>query len=455
MFGSSSNLDTTATFSQLGTYVLRFTMVYGLFVSNDYVTVVVTNANTKNALPYRESFEEYENGATLVGVNGWSPAPAEAARIWTNNYTATYTHGYPIVGAHELVLSLDGAITNTFENTAAHTNVWIDMVMECRHWLDRVPPVIESNVQLSAYVNTNGHMVLWHCQTNGPATNRWTELPDIHIGSNEFTRVTVEANYARGANTPPGYRLWVNSVAVTNPSTWYTMANTNQNYISCVTLSGMAHFDDLVIEDYNTLLYRQILASYGSILVPINANTNFDVVPSNYCRLISLLVDGVSVGTPAAYAFTNVVADHTLSALFAANLATNDTPEWWLAQSHPNWTNNFDLHAMEDFDGDGDPAWKEWIAGTHPTNPLSVFEILIAQTNGQPVVVSLPTIVAGPEYDGKNRYYSLENTSNLTGAAWSAIPSFSHWLGSGQTLCYTNLSDTNRVMFYRGQVRLE
>jgi hypothetical protein len=84
-----------------------------------------------------------------------------------------------------------------------------------------------------------------------------------------------------------------------------------------------------------------------------------------------------------------------------------------------------------------------------------VFEVFIAQTNGQTVVVYLPTIMAGPECDGKNRYYSLENASNLTGAAWSAIPPFSHWPASGQTLCYTNLSGTNRVMFYRGRVRLE
>jgi len=56
---------------------------------------------------------------------------------------------------------------------------------------------------------------------------------------------------------------------------------------------------------------------------------------------------------------------------FAMNLATNDTPLWWLAQYGLS-TN--DSGALYD-DGDGMPAWEEYIAGTDPTNPLSLLSV--------------------------------------------------------------------------------
>ena len=56
---------------------------------------------------------------------------------------------------------------------------------------------------------------------------------------------------------------------------------------------------------------------------------------------------------------------------FAANLATNATPEWWLAQH--GWTDNFDTAAITDHDADGLATWQEWIAYTDPTNAADVF----------------------------------------------------------------------------------
>jgi hypothetical protein len=61
-------------------------------------------------------------------------------------------------------------------------------------------------------------------------------------------------------------------------------------------------------------------------------------------------------------------------AAFSANLATNDTPEWWLALH--SWTNNFDAAAMADWDNDGMPTWQEWAADTSPTNGASVLQMI-------------------------------------------------------------------------------
>ena len=62
-----------------------------------------------------------------------------------------------------------------------------------------------------------------------------------------------------------------------------------------------------------------------------------------------------------------------VTAHFDENLATNETPEWWLA-SH-GWTSDFSQAAMADQDGDGLFTWEERIAGTIPTNSESVFVV--------------------------------------------------------------------------------
>lgn len=61
-----------------------------------------------------------------------------------------------------------------------------------------------------------------------------------------------------------------------------------------------------------------------------------------------------------------------ISANFSANMATNNTPHWWLAQ-YGLPTN--DVGALYD-DGDGMPAWQEYVADTDPTNKDSVLSMI-------------------------------------------------------------------------------
>jgi hypothetical protein len=115
-----------------------------------------------------------------------------------------------------------------------------------------------------------------------------------------------------------------------------------------------------------------------------------------------------------------------------------------LAQWYP--TNDFDLAATNDLDRDGSYGWEEYIAGTHPTNANSVLELAVTNSGGQALVVC-PTIAAGVDYDGKNRYYSLENRTNMQIGGWAPADGCSNILGKGQTIIYTNQSSVNRNYF--------
>jgi len=57
----------------------------------------------------------------------------------------------------------------------------------------------------------------------------------------------------------------------------------------------------------------------GAVLVPYGTNESFTITPITDYHVLDVLVDGVSVGAATTYTFTNVTADHTISASFDAN----------------------------------------------------------------------------------------------------------------------------------------
>lgn len=109
--------------------------------------------------------------------------------------------------------------------------------------------------------------------------------------------------------------------------------------------------------------------SAGNVAVPDGASETFSFTPSNGCQVTNVVVDGVSVGAPSSYTFANVTTNHTLAVFFNNGLAPLGTPLWWLAQY--GWTNNVAAAETADTDGDAVPAWREYLAGTDPTDPLS------------------------------------------------------------------------------------
>ncbi|MFN8178070.1 MAG: T9SS type A sorting domain-containing protein [bacterium] len=57
----------------------------------------------------------------------------------------------------------------------------------------------------------------------------------------------------------------------------------------------------------------------GAVLVPCGTDSTFTITPAACHHVADVLVDGVSVGAVATYAFTNVTANHTIAASFALN----------------------------------------------------------------------------------------------------------------------------------------
>ena len=60
------------------------------------------------------------------------------------------------------------------------------------------------------------------------------------------------------------------------------------------------------------------IAPVGATTVAHGASQAYTITPDSGYQIASVLVDGVSVGAPSTYTFTNVSANHTIAASFAA-----------------------------------------------------------------------------------------------------------------------------------------
>jgi hypothetical protein len=136
--------------------------------------------------------------------------------------------------------------------------------------------------------------------------------------------------------------------------------------------------------------------------------TNVTAQSSNYYHFVTWTGTVNSVSNPLSLTINQA---HALTALFVQNLATNGTPEWWLAQY--GWTNNFNVAETNDADGDRLLTWQEWVAGTDPTHPLSVLAVTNLTWGGSGVVLRWVS--------ASNRIYAVERTTNLTPASFAGI----------------------------------
>jgi hypothetical protein len=393
-FSDNTSSNCTASFPTGGVYQVQLVLSYGDSSSAGIVTITAENSNQLNTIRYEEPFEMYAIGTSMTGINGWYGNQYTKAHIATNTYTIAGS--YPLNSEeHKRVLLLNGSISNQFSETEIETNIWLDMIVGMTYSdFESNQQIEEMNaIQFGILCNTNGNLQLWHCPDpiNNPSINAWATINDIYIANNEMIRLTININYERNASGFFNFRLFINNTPITNPTTWFSCASTNKNFLSSLYFDGAFMLDDLVVDSATTLGPWLITVSANdggkispsqNIYVEMNSNTNFAIAASNYFSIAQIIIDNTNnVGAPTSYAFTNVASDHSISVEFNEDVSAEQTPHWWLAQMDSNFTNDFDAAELGDQDGDGMLTWEEYIAGTHPTNPASVFKII--QLNAQ------------------------------------------------------------------------
>jgi len=207
------------------------------------------------------------------------------------------------------------------------------------------------------------------------------------------------------------------------------------------------------IGEYGT---RTITASAGphgaispsnAVVVMYGDSTNLVITPAAYWHVGDVATNGVSVGAVTAFTWSNVTADGAIAATFAANLAAQGTPHWWLAQyglTNGGWT--FNQAETNQSDSDGVNNGQEYIADTDPTNAASYFKIL-SISNSVPMTIRFQS--------SSNRLYTMNGCSNLVNGVWTNVVGAGPRVGAGGL---DSMRDTNvppKGLFYRLKVELQ
>jgi len=128
-------------------------------------------------------------------------------------------------------------------------------------------------------------------------------------------------------------------------------------------------------------------------------------------------------------------------------------PDAWEIQYFGD-TNALNGGPLEDRDNDGLLNAWEYTAGTDPTNDKSVFELEIVNSNGVPTVRFYGRKADGTGYEGKSRFYDLEDRTNLSQGTWSGMTGLTNVPGTNGPVTGTNPpSYLNR--FYRARAWLQ
>jgi hypothetical protein len=114
------------------------------------------------------------------------------------------------------------------------------------------------------------------------------------------------------------------------------------------------------------------------------------------------------------------------------------TPTWWLRQ-YGLTSNVVAVEEMRDTDGDGMVAWKEYIAGTDPTNKASVLCIAdAAQSVSGRLQIAVSTV--------SNKEYRLRVATNIVSGRWMTCPYATTQNGVLQSAVIT--AAVNRTVLY-------
>jgi hypothetical protein len=177
---------------------------------------------------------------------------------------------------------------------------------------------------------------------------------------------------------------------------------------------------------------------------PVGSNVSVGAMPLQYSHFDSWLGD--TGGCVIVSNTIDVLMDvpRWIDAVFIENTGVMGTPEWWLAE-HGITGAVPEIAELGDADLDRMFNWQEWVAGTDPTNDMSLLSITNVWEVGTDDIYLVWDSVTG-------RTYAVQWCSNIVYGVWYDVAD-SAWTnvpGDGNPVTYTNVG--SEFSFFRVKV---
>ncbi|HPR68116.1 MAG TPA: TIGR03790 family protein [Kiritimatiellia bacterium] len=273
------------------------------------------------------------------------------------------------------------------------------------------------------------------------------------------TSLALRVSSAHGSGSPPAGvfihppgAVLTNSISVPASSNGTQLVCTGWAMTGNEPLSGSATNFTMTLTNHAELTWLWTTnywldteaGEHGAVNVPDSwqpggVSTQITALPDAYYGLAEWTGDASGTNNPLDLLMD---APQTVQATFTALLATNGTPQWWLA-GH-GWTNDFDAAATNDVDEDGRFTWQEYVADTDPTNAASFLHPL--STTG-----TVDSLVIGFDPTSTGRHYWIDATALIEAPDWANLTNAP---GTGGAWQPEWIPPATGLHFYRGRVSL-
>jgi len=221
---------------------------------------------------------------------------------------------------------------------------------------------------------------------------RYSSAPDLVHG------VDGNITNAPGFASTNDYRLGTDSACIDAGST--SEVTSGIDLASNARVVGIAVDMGAYEHPYEHLLTASAGASgsvspSGTLYLPDGASQVFTFIPDPHYHVDAVLVDGSPIASAPAYIWSNVQADGSLYATFDENMIEGfpvPIPELWMVQQ--GFSGDLVTAAWADQDQDGIATWGEYVAGTQPTNSVSVLrvEAVTLPLTGSTIIAWSPSV---------------------------------------------------------------
>ena len=253
--------------------------VLGLVVNNIYT---INNVTANHTVVATFSINTYTITASAGANGGISPSGAVIVNHGANqSFTITPNANYHVADVLVDGSSVGAVTSYPFTNvTANHT--------------------------ISASFAINTHTITASAGANGGISPSGAVI--VNHGANQSFTITPNANYHVADVLVDGSSVGaVTSYPFTNVTANHTISASFAINTHTITASAGANGG---------------ISPSGAVIVNHGANQSFTITPNANYHVADVLVDGSSVGAVTSYPFTNVTANHTISASFAINTHT-------------------------------------------------------------------------------------------------------------------------------------